>query len=233
LAGAASATGGAGGTSATGGAGGTSATDVGSGSVVCAETVGCAFADPLRRPPPFLRWAFSGDDARAAAAGSAAGVAWASGPVVAGALAGSTGTAGGAAVVAGVLVEALVGFEPFGRVERLRDIVVQGTTRKSGREIGEPSHHASTCPLVVVDQGWSMASIAPARTRTFMRGDRLSVMATCKGCGEDADELIGIKVGNKTVRLCEDCADRAREQSEIAEQSEAVVQQMMGFKGRR
>ena len=33
--------------------------------------------------------------------------------------------------------------------------------------------------------------------------------------------------------LCEDCADRARENAEIAEQSEAVVQQMMGFKGRR
>jgi len=35
------------------------------------------------------------------------------------------------------------------------------------------------------------------------------------------------------VRLCEDCADRAREEAEVAEQSEAVVQQMMGFKGRR
>ena len=33
--------------------------------------------------------------------------------------------------------------------------------------------------------------------------------------------------------LCEDCADRAREEAEIAEASESVVQDMMGFKGRR
>jgi len=58
-------------------------------------------------------------------------------------------------------------------------------------------------------------------------------MATCKRCGDEADELVGVKVGKKTLKLCEDCADRAREEAEVAEQSEAVVQQMMGFKGRR
>ena len=41
------------------------------------------------------------------------------------------------------------------------------------------------------------------------------------------------KVAGKAKKLCEDCADRAREEGEIAEQSEAVVQNMMGFKGRR
>ena len=58
-------------------------------------------------------------------------------------------------------------------------------------------------------------------------------MAKCKGCGDEADELLSVKAGKKTIRLCEDCADRAREEAEIAEQSESAVQQMMGFKGRR
>jgi hypothetical protein len=58
-------------------------------------------------------------------------------------------------------------------------------------------------------------------------------MAVCKGCGEEVDALVTVKVGAKSKKLCEDCADRAREEAEVAEQSEAVVQQMMGFKGRR
>ncbi|HXX68500.1 MAG TPA: hypothetical protein VEK07_15025 [Polyangiaceae bacterium] len=58
-------------------------------------------------------------------------------------------------------------------------------------------------------------------------------MATCKECGDEVDSLVGVKVGGKTKKVCEDCADRVREQGEIAEQSESVVQAMMGFKGRR
>jgi hypothetical protein len=58
-------------------------------------------------------------------------------------------------------------------------------------------------------------------------------MPTCKECEEDVDALVTVKVGGKSKRLCEDCADRAREQAEVAEESEAVVQGMMGFKGRR
>jgi hypothetical protein len=42
-----------------------------------------------------------------------------------------------------------------------------------------------------------------------------------------------MKVDGKTKKLCESCADAAREQQEVAEQSESVVQGMMGFKGRR
>jgi hypothetical protein len=56
---------------------------------------------------------------------------------------------------------------------------------------------------------------------------------TCKACGEEVEQLVSVKVAGKTRKLCEDCADRAREEGEIAEQSEAVVQEMMGFKGRR
>jgi ribosome-binding protein aMBF1 (putative translation factor) len=58
-------------------------------------------------------------------------------------------------------------------------------------------------------------------------------MALCKQCGDEVDALIAVKVDGKAKKMCEDCADRAREQAEVAEQSEAVVQSMMGFKGRR
>jgi ribosome-binding protein aMBF1 (putative translation factor) len=58
-------------------------------------------------------------------------------------------------------------------------------------------------------------------------------MPTCKQCGDEVDTLVSVKVAGKSKKLCEDCADRAREQAEVAEQSEAVVQNMMGFKGRR
>lgn len=58
-------------------------------------------------------------------------------------------------------------------------------------------------------------------------------MPICKSCGEEVDELVSVRAGGKTRKLCEDCADELREQEEIAEQSEAVVQDMMGFKGRR
>ena len=58
-------------------------------------------------------------------------------------------------------------------------------------------------------------------------------MPLCKGCDNEVDRLVSVKVDGKTKKLCEDCADRAREEAEVAEQSESVVQGMMGFKGRR
>jgi ribosome-binding protein aMBF1 (putative translation factor) len=58
-------------------------------------------------------------------------------------------------------------------------------------------------------------------------------MALCKQCGDEVDALITVKIDGKAKKMCEDCADRAREQAEVAEESEAVVQGMMGFKGRR
>ena len=56
---------------------------------------------------------------------------------------------------------------------------------------------------------------------------------TCKECDNEVDSLVSVKVGGKAKKMCEDCADRAREEAEVAEQSESVVQGMMGFKGRR
>lgn len=58
-------------------------------------------------------------------------------------------------------------------------------------------------------------------------------MPTCRGCNDEVDKLVSVKVGGKAKKLCADCADRAREEGEIAEASEGVIQGMMGFKGRR
>ncbi len=58
-------------------------------------------------------------------------------------------------------------------------------------------------------------------------------MPTCKQCDNEVDALVSVKVDGTAKKLCEDCADRAREQAEVAEASESVVQNMMGFKGRR
>ncbi|MCA9586868.1 MAG: hypothetical protein KC657_16050 [Myxococcales bacterium] len=58
-------------------------------------------------------------------------------------------------------------------------------------------------------------------------------MATCRECDDEVETLVTLKVGGKARKVCEDCADRLREQAEIAEESESVVQNMMGFKGRR
>ncbi len=58
-------------------------------------------------------------------------------------------------------------------------------------------------------------------------------MAVCKGCGDESDELVTVNVGGKKKKLCEQCAEEAAEKDQIAEQSEAVVQSMMGFTGRR
>ena len=58
-------------------------------------------------------------------------------------------------------------------------------------------------------------------------------MPVCKSCGEEVDDLIAVKVNGRSKRLCEECVELAEEQAQIAEESEAVVQQMMGFRGRR
>ena len=58
-------------------------------------------------------------------------------------------------------------------------------------------------------------------------------MATCKECDSEVEVLKTVKVGTKKKKVCEDCADRIASEEAVAEESEAVVQQMMGFKGRR
>lgn len=56
-------------------------------------------------------------------------------------------------------------------------------------------------------------------------------MPECKECGDEVDELVRVKIGGRVQKLCEDCADRAREEAEIAAESESAMKDMMGFKG--
>jgi ribosome-binding protein aMBF1 (putative translation factor) len=60
-----------------------------------------------------------------------------------------------------------------------------------------------------------------------------NAMPICKICGDEVDELVTVDVGGKRKKLCETCAEDAQHSDEMAKESEAAVQQMMGFKGRR
>lgn len=58
-------------------------------------------------------------------------------------------------------------------------------------------------------------------------------MPTCKVCGEEVDELVSVRKNGRSRKVCEDCAERIEQEDAILEESESVVQEMMGFKGRR
>jgi hypothetical protein len=58
-------------------------------------------------------------------------------------------------------------------------------------------------------------------------------MPTCRECENEVEKLVSVKVSGKAKKMCEDCRDRIKEEAAIAEESESVVQNMMGFKGRR
>ena len=58
-------------------------------------------------------------------------------------------------------------------------------------------------------------------------------MGVCRVCQDEVDELVSVKTEGRRIRVCEDCAERIAEEAEIAEMSESVVQDMMGYKGRR
>lgn len=58
-------------------------------------------------------------------------------------------------------------------------------------------------------------------------------MAHCKQCDDEVESLVTVSAGGKKIKVCEDCADRLREEAAVAEESEGVVQRMMEYKGRR
>lgn len=58
-------------------------------------------------------------------------------------------------------------------------------------------------------------------------------MPVCKLCQDEVDELVTVKIGGRRKKVCEDCAERLQEEAEIAEESESVIQDMMGYRGRR
>lgn len=58
-------------------------------------------------------------------------------------------------------------------------------------------------------------------------------MPVCKVCGEEVDEIVSMKIAGRLKKVCEECAEEVEQDAQIAQESEAAVQQMMGFKGRR
>jgi ribosome-binding protein aMBF1 (putative translation factor) len=58
-------------------------------------------------------------------------------------------------------------------------------------------------------------------------------MPVCKACGEEVDELVSVKIDGRRKNLCEECAEVVEHGEQMAQESEAAVQQMMGFQGRR
>jgi len=54
----------------------------------------------------------------------------------------------------------------------------------------------------------------------------------CQDCDDEVDEVTRVKVGRKTLRLCEDCADRWREEAEVADEAQSAMRNMMEYKGR-
>jgi ribosome-binding protein aMBF1 (putative translation factor) len=58
-------------------------------------------------------------------------------------------------------------------------------------------------------------------------------MPECKECGNEVEKLVSAKIDGKRKKVCEDCADRAREEAEVGEEAEGVVRGMMEYKGKR
>jgi ribosome-binding protein aMBF1 (putative translation factor) len=58
-------------------------------------------------------------------------------------------------------------------------------------------------------------------------------MPECRECKDEVEKLVTVKVAGKSRKVCEDCADRLREEGEIAEASESVIPGMLGYKGGR
>ncbi len=58
-------------------------------------------------------------------------------------------------------------------------------------------------------------------------------MPVCKRCGDEVEQLVAVKADGKKQKVCESCAEDLEASEAVAEESEAVVQRMMDFRGRR
>jgi transcriptional regulator NrdR family protein len=61
----------------------------------------------------------------------------------------------------------------------------------------------------------------------------LEVQMDCPSCGEEVEELVAVPGAAKRKRVCEDCAERFREQAEIADEATTAMKGMMEYKGGR
>ncbi len=55
----------------------------------------------------------------------------------------------------------------------------------------------------------------------------------CQECEDEVDEIVKVKVGTKTRKLCEDCAARANDEEVVAGEAESKMRGMMEYKGKR
>ncbi len=108
-------------------------------------------------------------------------------------------------------------FEPLGNHGRLPAPRRYGATKRHTIGRAERSDHNDT----------------PRGLCTGPQREYEESMPVCKTCGEEVETLVTVKIGGKAKKVCEDCAERAQQEQEIAEASEGAVQDMMGFKGRR
>lgn len=54
----------------------------------------------------------------------------------------------------------------------------------------------------------------------------------CQACGETDDDLEILMIGKKKRRLCETCAEEAKEELELGAEAESAMQSMMEYRGR-
>ncbi|MFO0725667.1 MAG: hypothetical protein U1E65_17920 [Myxococcota bacterium] len=54
----------------------------------------------------------------------------------------------------------------------------------------------------------------------------------CQECHDEVEEIVKLKVGKKTLKLCQDCADRLRDEQEVAGEAESKMRGMMEYKGK-
>jgi hypothetical protein len=54
----------------------------------------------------------------------------------------------------------------------------------------------------------------------------------CQECGDEIEEVVRVKVGKKTMKLCEACAETHEQDEEVAAQAENSMRSMMEYKGR-
>lgn len=55
----------------------------------------------------------------------------------------------------------------------------------------------------------------------------------CQECESEVEEIVKVKVGKKTRKLCEDCAARADDEDAVAGEAESAMRGMMEYKGKR
>ena len=54
----------------------------------------------------------------------------------------------------------------------------------------------------------------------------------CRGCSEEVDEVVTVKVNGRNKKLCEECAEEAEMAGEIEEGALDAMRDMMDFKGK-